>query len=291
MSTSIRGEFAVTLADVSFTYPAAARPAIDGVSLTVRSGEAVVIAGESGSGKSTLARLVVGLLRATGGTVRTGGMDPALARPQAIAGFAGLVFQNPNHQLFASTVRDELALGPRNLGMHATGTATRVDEAAGRLGLETVLGDHPYRLGIAVRRRVALAAVLAMRPRLLVLDEPSSGQGPADAARISALIRDEAASGTTLIVITHDLTFAAGIAERIVVLREGRVHGDGPVRDVLAGERLLDDAGLVAPQIVRLASRLGLSGPHGALLTPDELLPMLAARDGGVTGEMPGAAE
>ena len=158
------GDAVVALRDVTFAYPGASRPALASVSLMVRTAEAVVIAGESGSGKSTLARLVVGVLRAAGGSVRTGGMDTATARRQDLAAYAGLVFQNPNHQLFASTVREELALGPRNIGLSPGDVTERVTGAAHRLGLEAFLDDHPYRVGIAVRKRVALAAVLAMRP-------------------------------------------------------------------------------------------------------------------------------
>jgi energy-coupling factor transporter ATP-binding protein EcfA2 len=276
-SVTGNGDIAVALQDVTFAYPGAGRPALASVSLMVRTAEAVVIAGESGSGKSTLARLVVGVLRPTEGSVMTGGMDTS-ARRHGIAAYAGLVFQNPNHQLFASTVRDELALGPRNLGLRASEIADRVAEAAHRLELEPFLDEHPYRLGMAVRKRVALAAVLAMRPRVLVLDEPTSGQGRREVSGIAALLRAETGAGTAVIAISHDMRFAAEVANRVVVLREGRVWADGPIRELLGDEALLTAVGLEPPQVARLARRLGLARPDGLPLTADELLQLLRNR-------------
>jgi energy-coupling factor transporter ATP-binding protein EcfA2 len=279
-ATSVTGDvdLAVALRDVTFSYPGSSRPAIASVSLTVRRAEAIVLAGESGSGKSTLARLVVGVLRATGGSVRTGGMDVAVARRHEIAACAGLVFQNPNHQLFASTVRDELAIGPRNLGLGAAEVADRVAAAADRLELGPFLDEHPYRVGVAIRKRVALAAVLAMRPRVLVLDEPTTGQGRREAEGIATLLREETDAGTTVVAISHDLRFAAEMANRVVVLHEGRVRADGPIRELLGNEELMVDAGLEPPQVARLARRLGLARTDGLPLTTDELLQLLGMR-------------
>jgi energy-coupling factor transporter ATP-binding protein EcfA2 len=285
-SVTGNGDAVVAFGDVTFAYPGADRPALGAVSLVVRTGEAVVIAGESGSGKSTLARLVVGVLRPGGGSVRTGGMDTATTRRQDLAAYAGLVFQNPNHQLFASTVRDELALGPRNLGLGQGDVSERVTAAAHRLGLEPFLDEHPYRVGVAVRKRVALAAVLAMRPRLLVLDEPTAGQSRRESSGIAALLREETSAGTAVIAISHDMRFAAEIASRVVVLHEGRVRADGPIRELLGDEELMVAAGLEPPQVARLARRLGLARTDGLPLTTDELLQLLgtsypgdAARD------------
>jgi energy-coupling factor transporter ATP-binding protein EcfA2 len=271
------GDIAVTLRDVTFAYPGGDGPALAAVSFAVRTGEAVVIAGESGSGKSTLGRLVVGVLRPTEGSVVTGGMDTATRR-HGIAAYAGLVFQNPNHQLFASTVRDELALGPRNLGLKPGEVADRVAGAAHRLQLEPFLDEHPYRVGVAVRKRIALAAVLAMRPRILVLDEPTTGQGRREASGIAALLREETSAGTAVIAISHDMRFAAEVANRVVVLPEGRVRADGPIRDVLGDDDLMTGVGLEPPQVATVARRLGLARPDGPPLTTDELLQVLGER-------------
>jgi energy-coupling factor transport system ATP-binding protein len=271
------GDIVVALRDVTFAYAGADRPALASVSLMVRTAEGVVIAGESGSGKSTLARLVVGVLRPTRGSVRTGNMDTETARRRDLAAYAGILFQNPNHQLFASTVRDELALGPRNLSLGQGEVSERVAWAAHRLGLEPFLNENPYRVGIAVRKRVALAAVLAMRPRVLVLDEPTTGQSRREASGIAALLREETGAGTAVIAISHDMHFAAELASRVVVLGEGRVRADGPLRELLGDEELMVAAGLEPPQVARLARRLGLSRTDGLPLTTDELLQLLGA--------------
>jgi energy-coupling factor transporter ATP-binding protein EcfA2 len=277
---------AVVLQDVGFTYPGAGLAALASVSLTIQAGEAVAVVGESGSGKSTLARLMVGALRAGTGSVRAGGMDAAGAPRHEVAAYAGLVFQNPNHQLFASTVRDELALGPRNIGLGGREIKDRVEETARRLDIEPYLNDHPYRLGLANRKRVAIAAVLAMRPRVLVLDEPTTGQGRREVSSMTALLREETAAGTTVIVISHDMRFTADVARRVVVLGEGRVRADGPVRAVITDEALLGGAGLEPPQVTRLARRLGLALTDGPPLTMDEMLSLLSAtRTDGATTE------
>ncbi len=270
------------LADVTFTYPDATVPALADVSLECRPGEVVAIVGESGSGKSTLARLAAGLLRPGGGTIDAGGLDTRFAKPQAIASRLGLVFQNPNHQLLAATIRDELALGPRNLGCAPAEVASRVDGVASRLGLEPVLDRHPYRVPIAVRKRVTIAAVLAMLPSILVLDEPATGQGPRETRSIEGLVRGEAARGVAVVVITHDLQFAGAVADRIVVLRAGRVQAEGPARALLADEVGLRLAGLEPPPLVRLWLALGLAeDPGGAPLTIDETEAALARRASG----------
>ena len=262
---------------VRYDYPGAAVPAIDAVTLEVAAGDGVAIAGASGSGKSTLARLLAGLLRPAVGTVSLEGRDVRRANPRWIAGRVGIVMQNPNHQLFARTVGEELALGPRNLGLAADEVARRVDEAAGRLDLRDLLGIHPYRLGLATRKRVALAAVLAMRPAVLIIDEPTAGQDAAAVAAITRLLVDARAAGTAVLTVTHDLRFAASVADRLLVLRDGRVVSAGRLRDALRDDGALRDVGLEAPQVVRLANRLGLAGPAGVPLDVDALAALITA--------------
>ncbi|MEO5966046.1 MAG: ABC transporter ATP-binding protein, partial [Candidatus Limnocylindrales bacterium] len=216
------------------------------------------------SGKSTLGRLIVGLLRPTAGHVRVAGVDPARRRPGSDGARVGLVFQNPNHQLLARSIRAELALGPAALGWGADAVRERVDAVATRLALAGVLDAHPYRVPVPVRKRVAIGAILAMCPDVIVLDEPTAGQDRADADSIAALIREEARRGAAVIVITHDLRFALEVAESGLVLHEGRALVHGPVRRVLADQATLDAAGLEAPPLAALALRLGLAVPAGA---------------------------
>ncbi len=132
---------------------------------------------------------------------------------------------------------------------------------------------------MTVRKRVALAAVLAMRPRVLVLDEPTTGQGRREVSVIAALLREEAAAGIAVIAISHDIRFAAEVAHRVVVLGEGRVRADRPVRELLGDAELLDSVGLEPPQVARLARRLGLARADGPPLTTDEMAQLLGPCD------------
>jgi energy-coupling factor transport system ATP-binding protein len=255
---------------VTFTYPGSAVPAVRDVTLAVAPGEVVVVAGASGSGKSTLARLVAGLLRPTLGRIEAGGLDTRLVRAQVVATRVGLVFQNPAHQLLAARIDDEIALGPRNLGCSEDEVAVRVREAAEWMGLGAVLDSHPYRVPVSVRKRVAIAAVLAMRPSILVLDEPTTGQGRTEVRWIADRCRAEAAHGAAVIVITHDLRLASEVAARVVLLRGGSVLVDGPARLVLSDAATLRGAALEPPALIRLAQALDLHGGPDPITTIDE---------------------
>jgi energy-coupling factor transporter ATP-binding protein EcfA2 len=273
------GQALVSFDGASYRYPGAAGDAVSGISLSAAAGEIVAVIGASGSGKSTLARLVTGLLRPDPGRVVVAGADTRRVRTQVIARDAGLVYQDPGHQLFESTVADELALGPRNTGVAAAETADRARAVVDALGLGEVLGQHPAQLALGVRKRVAIGAVLTMRPRILVLDEPTTGQDRAETAWVDELIRTEAARGTLVILVSHDLRFVAGLATRVVALVAGRVRLDGPTRTVLGDTGGLADAGLEPPPVVRLALQLGLGTPAGVPLTVLEVATCLLERD------------
>ena len=264
--------------DVTFAYPATGSPAVDHVSLAVTPGEVVAIAGESGSGKSTLTRLAAGLLRPSSGRVMVTGLDPRRSRPQDVATRLGLVFQDPGHQLVAATVAEELSLGPRNLGCPAGEVAARVEDATRRLDLGSVLERHPARLPMAIRRRVAIGAVLTMQPAVLVLDEPTIGLGRREAASIVRLVLAEAARGVAVVVVTHDLRVGATIADRLVLLRQGRVIEDGPMHRLLSDAGALQESGLEPPPAARLALALGLEDGGGVPVTPDAVEAAIRAR-------------
>ena len=286
------GGEAVDVRGLSYRYPGASSLALDEVDLALAAGERVVVAGPSGSGKSTLARVLASLLRPLSGSVRIGGADTGGMRPQAVARHLGLVFQDPNHQLLTGSVREELALGPANLGLASGAVDDRVGTVAARLGLESLLHIHPYRLALADRKRVALGAVLTMCPSVLVLDEPTSGQAPDGTDRLARVIGDEAAGGTAVIVVTHDMRFAAEVADRLVVLVAGRVRADAVPDAIFRDERLLHDAGLEPPQVARLCLRLGLAEAVPVTADParlaDRIRAARAARTGGQDGPRPG---
>ncbi len=246
--------------------------ALDGVTLEIRTGEIVAIIGPTGSGKSTLIQHFNGLLRPTAGEVRIAGCDlwgPRADRRRARQQI-GLVFQFPEYQLFEDTVRKDVAFGPRNLGLPADEIASRVEEALRQAGLDPErFGDRsPFTLSGGEMRRVALAGVLAMKPRALVLDEPTAGLDPRGKEelldRIAALHR----GGMTLVFVTHSMDEAAQLARRVVVMHSGRVMADGSPREIFAREDALRGIGLALPQAARLVRLLRSRGmPVGDALT------------------------
>lgn len=250
------GRPVVVFHDVWFRYPGSGRDAVAGVSLAVGESEVVGIVGANGCGKTTLGRLAQGLLRPERGRVLADGLDTRARPARALAAHVGSLFQEPSHQLFASTVRDEIALGPQALGLAREEALRRAAGVAEELGLGGTLGLHPLRLPRAVRRRVALAAVLAMRPSALVLDEPTAGADARATAAVEDQIRRLAADGRAILIASHDLAFLGRVASRLVVLRDGRVLADGPVRTAFADGALLAAAGLEAPAAARVALAL-----------------------------------
>jgi energy-coupling factor transport system ATP-binding protein len=251
----------VAVLGVTFGYPGAAGPAVAGVTLTAAGGEVVGIVGANGSGKTTLGRLVNGLLRPALGRVTVDGMDTAAHPVRTLAAHVGSVFQDSAHQLFARTVADELALGPRAIGMSEARIGERVREIAEALELGDVLGRHPLRLGRAERKLVALGAVLAMGPRVLVLDEPTTGTDARLAGIVEAQVRAAAKAGCAVLIASHDMAFLGRVAGRLVVMEAGRVVADAPARSVFADAPLLAVAGLEAPAVTRVALALGGRGP------------------------------
>jgi energy-coupling factor transport system ATP-binding protein len=245
-------------AAVSFAY--GDRPALTDVSFAIQPGERVALVGHNGAGKSTLMRLVTGLLKPTAGTVRVGDWDTRSRRPEQLAHRVGSLFQHADQQLFARTVREDVAFGPRATGVPAAAGAARVARALGALGLESVADEHPYDLPPPERKLAALAGALALEPSLLVLDEPTAGLDRRARERVAAALEGRAAEGTTVLVITHDLEFAAEHLERGLVLDHGRLAQDAPLSGLLALGSRLEDLGLAPPPLSRLSAALALPG-------------------------------
>jgi energy-coupling factor transport system ATP-binding protein len=223
----------VRLEGVGFVYPDGTR-ALQGVGLTIGPGERVAIIGRNGSGKSTLVRLLNGLLRPTEGRVLHDGVDIAGTRVAALAARIGIVFQNPDRQIFASRVRDEVGFGPRILGRSTAEVETAVDAALDAVGLIEVAASNPYDLGYSRRKLLAMASILAMATPVLVLDEPTTGQDARGIGRVQSVVAAVAAAGRTIIAISHDMRFVAESFERIVVMGAGRVLLVGSPAEVFA---------------------------------------------------------
>jgi len=268
----------VAVEELVHVYPNRVR-AVDGVSLRIGPGESVGLIGQNGSGKTTLARHLNGLLRPTAGRVVVGGVDAAGQRVAGLSAQVGLVFQDPDRQIFSGSVRDEVAFGPRNLGQRGAELAAAVAEAMEAVGLKDEEATNPQDLGAARRRLLGLASVLAMRTPVLVLDEPTTGQDRRGVARVRSVIESARVAGRTVITISHDLRFVAETCERVVVMRAGRVVlDDTPGRAFAAAHRqTLRSTGLEPPAAAIIGERQGLRD----VATEAGLIAALAGAGGG----------
>lgn len=238
------GPAAVEVDDLAFAYPDG-RQALFGISLRVEPGERVALLGPNGAGKTTLVLHLNGLLGAvTGGhgagrvsgRVSIGGVDVTPDRLKEIRRQVGLVFQDPDDQLFMPTVRDDVAFGPANLGLRGRDLQARVLEALEQVGMAEHADRAPYHLSFGQRRRVAVATVLAMRPEVLVLDEPSSNLDPASRRELADILTG---LDVTIVMVTHDLPYALQLCPRSVLMDDGQVVADGSTRELLADSTLM----------------------------------------------------
>ncbi|RZU54496.1 cobalt/nickel transport system ATP-binding protein [Krasilnikovia cinnamomea] len=221
-----------------FAYPDGS-VALRGVDLTVRQGERVALLGPNGAGKTTLVLHLNGILHGGAGTVTVTGLpvDPAdRARLADIRRRVGIVFQDPDDQLFMPTVAEDVAFGPINLGLRGAELDDRVARALTAVGMADYRDRAPHHLSFGQRRRVAVATVLAMRPDVLVLDEPSSNLDPASRRELAEILEG---LPITILMVTHDLPYALQLCERSVILDGGRIAADAPTEDVLTDPELL----------------------------------------------------
>ncbi|MFC9970155.1 energy-coupling factor ABC transporter ATP-binding protein [Spirillospora sp. NPDC127200] len=223
---------------LAYAYPDGTQ-ALFGVDLTVGRGERVALLGPNGAGKTTLILHLNGILHGGRGEVRVGGLrvDPADKKAlREIRRRVGVVFQDPDDQLFMPTVREDVAFGPANLGVRGAELEARVTGALARVGMLEAAGRPPQHLSFGQRRRVAVATVLAMEPEILVLDEPSSNLDPAGRRELAEILRG---LEVTVLMVTHDLPYAAELCPRSVVLSDGVIAADAPTPDLLADDALL----------------------------------------------------
>ncbi|MEH1013465.1 ABC transporter ATP-binding protein [Micromonospora sp. CPCC 206060] len=222
---------------VRYAYPDG-HVALHGVDLTVPRGDRVALLGPNGAGKTTLVLHLNGILAAEAGSVTVGGLAVSRDRTTLaeIRRRVGIVFQDPDDQLFLPTVAEDVAFGPANLGLRGAELAERVDEALAAVGMSEHRDRAPHHLSFGQRRRVAVATVLAMRPEILVLDEPSSNLDPAARRELAEILR---ALPVTLLMVTHDLPYALELCDRAVILDQGRIVADGPIVELLADTDLL----------------------------------------------------
>jgi cobalt transport protein ATP-binding subunit len=250
------GPVFVGIDNVSFSYSGGPR-VLDSIDLKVEAGEFLAIVGQNGSGKTTLAKHIVGLLQPANGRVTIEGKDRAQMRPAEMAREVAYVFQNPDHQIFAATVEDEVAFGPRNFGLGEDEIRRRCDEALEAVGLQNERQSDPFLLSKGERQRLAVASVLVLRPRMLILDEPTTGLDHREQIRMMALVRDLNQAGIAIVIITHTPWLVAEYARRVVLLRKGAKIFDGPVREFFMQDELLRTSSFRAPEITELSRRFG----------------------------------
>lgn len=256
----------IRLEEVAYTYPGGIE-ALRGVSLTIREGSSLTIMGRSGAGKTTLIKHLNGLLKPSRGRVTIDGVDTRNATVAQLSRKVGIVFQNPDHQLFAETVEEEIAFPLKNFGFHPDEARDRVEWALELFNLTRYRHHSPLTLSGGEKKRVAMATVAAWKPKYLVLDEPTLGQDRRGKLRLKELFEDFRREGRTVIMVTHDVEFAAECGFDVALLADGRILIQDSASRVLSNSTLLEKAGLTTPQMVELFLQLGSLRP---VLTVEE---------------------
>lgn len=229
--------------DVYFNYPDG-HPALDGVNLHIHRGERVAILGPNGAGKTTLVLHLNGILTPRSGTLEVSGIPVHKPHLREVRQKVGIVFQDPDDQLFMPTVREDVAFGPANLGIEGEELDVRVKNALASVGMEDVANRPPHHLSFGQRRRVAVATVLAMEPDILVFDEPSSNLDPAARRELAELILS---LGLTTLIVTHDLPYALEVCPRSLIMNSGKIAADGPTAELLGNPELMSANRLELP--------------------------------------------
>lgn len=245
----------ITVRNVRYVYPNGNEVLRD-ISLQIEDGDFVAIMGENGAGKTTLIKTFNGLLKPTAGTVLVDGVETRKTSVAALARSVGLVFQNPDHQLFCETVKDEVAYSLRNFGYPPDVIERRVRGILETLDLTPYADLSPFMLSGGERKRVALASVLVSNPKHIVLDEPTIGQDYQQKDRLRNFIVQLNTQQKTVVVVTHDVEFVAECRPRVVLLSKGRIIADGKAETILANEALTEKASLLRPQISLLFSSI-----------------------------------
>jgi len=234
----------ITIQDLTFRYPDG-RLALDRVSLHIEPGERVALVGPNGAGKSTLLLHLNGILRSNSGTIQVSELPLNDRTVGQIRAWVGLVFQNPDDQLFCPRVYDDVAFGPLHMGLPDDQVRVRVESALAAVGMSLYSDRVSYHLSLGEKKRIAIATVLSMEPGILVLDEPTAGLDPR--ARRSLIHLLENLGDQTLLIATHDMRLVRDLCPRIVVLDGGCVVADGPTADILYNEHLMEQHGLETP--------------------------------------------
>lgn len=267
----------VSVRDLTFRYEEGTKPAVDNLTLNIEEGSFVAVLGHNGSGKSTLAKLIGGIYQPTWGQVEVCGMDTSKEENlDAVREQVGMVFQNPDNQIVSSVVEEDVAFAPENLGVPYEELVKRVADALETVGMSEYATHSTSLLSGGQKQRIAIAGILAMQPKVLVLDEPTAMLDPKGRRSIMEVLHRLVESGITVILITHHMDEAVE-ADRVIVVDDGRILLDGTPYEVFAQEDVLRKAGLTVPQSVALMHALraqGIDLPE-AVLTVEECVAVL----------------
>jgi energy-coupling factor transport system ATP-binding protein len=262
--------------DLYFRYPNGVE-ALKGISITIRDGEFIAIMGQNGAGKTTLVKHFNGLLKPTKGQVTVDETDVAKVSVATLSRNVGFVFQNPDHQLFCETTEEEISFALRNFGFKESVVENRVTWALNLLGLTQYRKTSPFMLSGGERKRVALASVLAWDPKILILDEPTIGQDYQQKEKLRQFIVQMKTQERTMVMVTHDVEFVAECNPRVLLMREGKIIGDGEARNILTNPGILNAASIVPPQIAQVFLELSQQLPK--LELPKTVIDLYEARE------------
>ncbi|HJR78489.1 MAG TPA: ABC transporter ATP-binding protein [Anaerolineales bacterium] len=260
----------IEIQNVRYNYPGHAA-ALSDVSLTIHAGELVAILGRNGSGKTTLARHIIGLLHPEQGRVVVDGREVAVTPTHELTQEIGFCFQNPNHQLVAFNVRDEMLFGLKAHNIDPDEFDERIQHALELVHMLDVIDAEIFDLGKGQKQRLALASVLTLNPKILIIDEPTTGQDPQMTREIFEIIKHLNDLGTTVLMITHRVDYAAAYADRAVVMNRGVVAFDGPILDLISDPEIMQANSLDLPDVTRLALQLRKHGVPSSIIQYEEL--------------------
>lgn len=263
----------IQVVDLVYHYPDGTE-ALRGIDLTISGSEFIAFIGQNGSGKTTLSKCLNGLFKPTRGDVIVDSLNTRNTSIEQMVRRVGYVFQNPDHQLFNNNCWDEIAYGPRNIQLSEGEVKERVEDAAKVVGLpEDYFSEHPFFLPKGLRQRVAIASILALRPSVIIVDEPTTGQDAKQSLEImDFLLSLNQGLGHTIIIITHDMPIVAHYARRIVAMGQGQIVVDGPTAEVFSQADKLAQTFIEPPQITQLAQNSAHLGFNPGTLTVDEML-------------------
>lgn len=228
---------------------------IHGISLSIEDGEFVALTGENGAGKSTFSKLLAGILKPSDGKICVNGIDTKKAKNSMLAKTTGFLFQNPDRQLCTYTVRDEITFGQKAL---KTGTeeeiSKRTEKIIERFGFNP--DEAPFSLSRGQRQRLALASIIAVEPKVMILDEPTTGLDYKECMEIMSAVKELNKNGTTVIMVCHDMELVLDFARRMIVLADGKIEADGKTLEIMRRKEILQKTCLLSPQIIQIALEL-----------------------------------